>query len=71
MITELQDEGDEDTTKRATIDPDAIEVKNLEGFVSADTMKFFQLMAIDSRFLDIDPEQWLLDENKRSRLLKL
>ena len=40
------------------IEEDTIEEKNLHDFVISNTTRFFNILGMDSHFLDADPETW-------------
>ncbi|KAJ4450911.1 hypothetical protein ANN_02345 [Periplaneta americana] len=46
-----------------TVDLDSILQKNLDCFVSANTLRFFGIFYLDSKFTELDPGLWLSDGN--------
>jgi len=59
MVEALQSEGNEDISKRVlNIEKDTIEEKNLHDFVTSNTTRFFNILGMDSHFLDADSETW-------------
>ncbi|KAG8173962.1 hypothetical protein JTE90_005891, partial [Oedothorax gibbosus] len=48
--------------KRAIVDAAVIQTKKLEDFVSSNTLQFFKITGISSKFLEKDVEMWIKDE---------
>ncbi|GBP60380.1 hypothetical protein EVAR_91416_1 [Eumeta japonica] len=62
MIKALNNEGLEFCAKRINVDVKHILEKNIEDFVSSNSMRFFQILGISSEFLDKNVETWQDDE---------
>ena len=58
MVEALKIEGTEDCHKRINIDVKHIHEKNIENFVSSNSLRFFQILGISSNFLKKDVETW-------------
>jgi len=59
MVEALQSEGNKDIPERVlNTKEDTIEEKNLQDFVTSNTTRFFNILGMDSHFLDADPETW-------------
>lgn len=63
MVEALRIEGKEDCLKRINIDITHIHEKNLENFVSSNSLRFFQILGISSSFLKKDIETWNEDSD--------
>ena len=63
MVKALRNNGAEYVYKRATVDEEEIQNKCVENFISVNTMKFFTSMGINTKFLDIDPNDWCVDSD--------
>lgn len=63
MVEALRIEGKEDCLKRINIDITHIHEKNLENFVSSNSLRFFQILGISSSFLKKDVETWNEDSD--------
>jgi len=61
MVRALKQSGAINVPKRATIEKQLIQEKCLENFVSKNTLRFFRVMEIDCKFLDVDPYDWFSD----------
>lgn len=66
MVNNLKNAGIENPPKRATVDLQTVETKELEDFVSANTSRFFEVTGLPCDFLSKDPTQWEEDDNYRS-----
>lgn len=62
MVRALNNETHHLTVKRAIVDAAVIQKKNLEDFVSSNTLQFFKIIGISSKFLEKDVEMWIADE---------
>lgn len=58
MVEALKIEGTEDCLKRINLDITHIHEKNIENFVSSNSLRFFQILGISSNFLKKDVETW-------------
>lgn len=60
MVRALEEEGSVDSPRRATVElaSSVISTKNVANFVTAQSVKFFQILCLDSSFLIKDPSQW-------------
>lgn len=66
MILALKTEGTESNPKKAALDYDAIVNKNIEDFISTNTMNFFKITGISCEFIQKDPELWEEEESFKS-----
>jgi len=66
MVNSLKKPGIENPPKRATVDLQTVESKELEDFVSANTTRFFELTRLPFDFLSKDPSQWEQDDTYKS-----
>ncbi|KAK2708416.1 hypothetical protein QYM36_014133, partial [Artemia franciscana] len=55
---QIEDEQEQEHTKRITIDLDSAKNKNLEHFVTAKSAKLFHIMDLPDGFLTVDPDLW-------------
>lgn len=62
MVIALADESPDYSPKRIIIDLSHIHEKNIEDFVSSNTLRFFRILGISSAFLQKDPLLWEEDE---------
>lgn len=65
MVQALQSEGNQEIQRRVdtdSIDETTIDTRNLHDFVTANTRRFFEILGLDSHFLDADPESWAQDD---------
>lgn len=62
MVNALDVEGPENPLKRITLDASLINSKQLEDFVSKNTLRFFTITGISSNFLKKNVEDWPKDE---------
>ncbi|KAL4721447.1 hypothetical protein ACJJTC_007164 [Scirpophaga incertulas] len=58
MVEALKIEGTHDCLKRINLDMATIHEKNIENFVSSNSLKFFQVLGISSDFFYKDVETW-------------
>lgn len=58
MVDALKIEAIEDCPKRINIDVKHIDEKNIEDFVTSNSLRFFQILGISSKFLNKDVETW-------------
>ncbi|BES89663.1 Hypothetical protein NTJ_02470 [Nesidiocoris tenuis] len=61
MVQALENEGQEDTLRRITIDSRVIEMSSLEDFVSQNTRKFFSITGLSPDFLEREVVTWESD----------
>ena len=58
MARSLTSPGVEKPLKRISIDEPVIQTKELEDFVSSNTLRFFEITGLSSDLLSCDPEIW-------------
>lgn len=63
MVLSINEEGSDYSPKRITLDPSHIEEKNIEDFVSSNSLRFFKILGISSEFLRKEPRLWEEDED--------
>ena len=59
MVEGLSRKGDDDPSKRITLDQATIHNKELHDFVTENTRKFFHILSLPDSFLEIDPDNWI------------
>lgn len=63
MVDSLQHPGPNEPPKRIQVELKSIECKQLEEFVSVNTMNFFEILELPTKFLtQVEPDQWDSDE---------
>ncbi|XP_063547373.1 uncharacterized protein LOC134754858 [Cydia strobilella] len=63
MVMALKNEGLEYCPKRISLDAKHIMEKDIEDFVTSNSLRFFQILGISSRFFNKDVENWEGDED--------
>lgn len=66
MVNALNIEGFEYSPKRSSLDVNHILEKNIEDFVSSNTLRFFDINGISSKFLKKEVEIWEDDESYKA-----
>ncbi|CAH0562819.1 unnamed protein product [Brassicogethes aeneus] len=66
MVIALNEEGPDYSPKRITLDLSHIEEKNIEDFVTSNTLRFFRILGIPSAFLQKEPRLWEEDEDYKA-----
>ncbi|CAH2101754.1 unnamed protein product [Euphydryas editha] len=67
MVIALNKKGsDYYSPKRITMDQSHIEEKNIEDFVTSNTLRFFRILGIPSAFLQKEPRVWEEDEDYKA-----
>lgn len=66
MVIALNEEGSDYSPKRITLDISHIEEKNIEDFVTSNTLRFFRILGIPSAFLQKEPRLWGEDEDYKA-----
>lgn len=66
MVIALNEEGPDYSPKRITLDLSHIEEKNIEDFVTSNTLRFFRILGIPSAFLQKEPGLWEEDEDYKA-----
>lgn len=61
MVDALKIEGVENCPKRKSLDVKHFKQKNIEDFVTSNSLRFFQILGISSEFLNKDVETWNTD----------
>ena len=62
MVAHLNEDGGEERCIRASVKKEDIQNKTLCDFVTKNTKFFFKILGIKDFFLQIDPEQWSINE---------
>lgn len=66
MVLALKNEESDEPLKRARIDPEVILQKNLQDFVSGNTLRFFEILNLPSDFLETDVSTWSENESYKT-----
>ena len=70
MLDALKNEDYDEPLKRAQIDPDVILRRDLQDFVSSNTMRFFKILDLPPEFLPTDVTAWKGNESyKKSKAI--
>jgi hypothetical protein len=66
MVTALSEEGSDYSPKRISLDVNYVAEKNIEDFVSSNTLRFFKILGISSAFMEKEARLWEEDEDYKA-----